>query len=109
MSESFKYGTVKIANEIFDDIAKSAANEVDGVYYVEDEKNNYRKKNTQVLTQIVNNKIYVNLIVVLKSDINVLETVEEIQKSVKRQLETMTGLCVDKVNVKVSKLIVDYE
>lgn len=109
MSESFKYGTVKIANEIFDDIAKSAANEVDGVYYVEDEKNNYRKKNTQVLTQIVNNKLYVNLRVVLKSDINVLETVEEIQKSVKRQLETMTGLYVDKVNVKVSKLIVDYE
>ncbi|MDO4594348.1 MAG: Asp23/Gls24 family envelope stress response protein [Tissierellia bacterium] len=110
MTNSFKYGTVKIANEIIDVIARSAADEINGVYYVDDGREKFSKKNnTQVLTEIVNDKINVNLQVVLNSNVNVLETVENIQENVKRQLETMIGLEVENVNIKVLKLMMSYE
>lgn len=101
MARVFKYGSVKIANETIETIAKTAASEVNGVVSLED----YSKDKNKVSNILVNDGIVtINLNLVLRTDVNVRKTIKHVQENVKRQVETMTGLVVKKVNIQVESL-----
>ncbi|MCI5839835.1 MAG: Asp23/Gls24 family envelope stress response protein [Peptoniphilaceae bacterium] len=105
MSE-FKNGTVRISNDIIDFIVKSAAEEVNGVFSVSENSSSSKNNGvSKVKTKILNSDIFTNIEVVLNIGHDVLDTVKEIQKNVKNQVETMTGLSVKEVNVKVDKIV----
>lgn len=104
MANTFKNGSVRIANDTLIVIAKSAAEEVYGVYNSSDE-NPYSKDN-QVKLQVLDSKISVDLDIALIDNVDVRKTVKKVQENVKRELEMMTGLEVSKVNVSVFKLMI---
>lgn len=102
---SFKNGSVKIANETLEYIAKSSAEEINGVYKPEGyaiEKD----KLTSAKINFTDLGIDVNISVVLVKNVEVRKTVKNIQESVKKQIEVMTGLLVRRVNVSVEKLVI---
>ena len=102
---TFNNGTVRIANETLAFIAKTAAEEVKGVYNPVEGKVLGLKDN-QVKLEILNAGINVDLEVSLLDNVDVRKTVKSIQENVKRQMENMTGLEVGKVNVSVDKLMI---
>ncbi|MDD7305930.1 MAG: Asp23/Gls24 family envelope stress response protein [Peptoniphilaceae bacterium] len=105
MSNSFKNGSVKIANETIEFIAKEAAEEINGVYASEGGSLN-KEKQTQAKLVFTEKGIEVNLFVVLFKNVEVRKTVKKIQERVKKQIEVMTGITVKRVNVSVEKLII---
>lgn len=105
MANTFKYGSVKIANETLEVIAKTSAEEVKGVYKSFDD--GFGKENDVQAKVVVNDSILtVDLNLVLVGNLDVRKTVKKIQENVKRQLEVMTGLEVKRVNVSISKLVI---
>ena len=53
----------------------------------------------------MNGFIIIDLNLVLNADVNVRKTIKNVQENVKRQVETMTGLKVKRVNVEVNSLV----
>lgn len=105
MNNSFKNGSVKIANETIEFIAKTSAEEVYGVYKAEGE-NIDKDKQTRSKIRFTDMGMDVDLEVVLVKNVEVRKTVKKIQERVKKQIEVMTGLKVRRVNVSVEKLII---
>lgn len=105
MNNSFKNGSVKIANETLEFIAKSSAEEVYGVYKPEEDVLE-KDKLTQANIKITDAGMEVNLQVVLVKNVEVRKTVKKIQERVKKQIEGMTGLTVSRINVSVEKLVI---
>lgn len=104
MARAFKYGSVKIANETIEAIAKQACNEINGVIESKTKSNKEAKKDTKV--SIVNGFVIIDLNLVISADVNVRKTIKNVQENVKRQVETMTGLSVKRVNVEVNSLVI---
>ncbi|MGO3018037.1 MAG: Asp23/Gls24 family envelope stress response protein [Anaerococcus sp.] len=105
MNNSFKNGSVKIANETLEFIAKTSAEEVYGVY--KPEENSLEKdKLTQAKINFTDTGMEVNLQVVIVKNVEVRKTVKKIQERVKKQIEVITGLTVRKINVSVEKLAI---
>lgn len=109
MSNSFKNGSVKIANETIEFIARSSAEEVYGVYSPEEESAVEKDKLTNAKLNFTDKGLEVNLQVVLVKNVEVRKTVKKIQERVKKQIEVMTGISVKKVNVSVEKLIILWQ
>lgn len=105
MTRSFKFGSVKIANETIEAIARKASSEVSGVIEA-NTKSNKEAKNTKV--SVINGFIIIDLNLVLNADVNVRKTIKNVQENVKRQVETMTGLKVKRVNVEVNSLVIQW-
>lgn len=105
MNNSFKNGSVKIANETLEFIAKTSAEEVYGVY--KPEENSLEKdKLTQAKINFTDTGMEVNLQVIIVKNVEVRKTVKKIQERVKKQIEVITGLTVRKINVSVEKLAI---
>lgn len=108
MNNSFKNGSVKIANETLEFIAKTSAEEVYGVY--KPEENSLEKdKLTQAKINFTDTGMEVNLQVVIVKNVEVRKTVKKIQERVKKQIEVITGLTVRKINVSVEKLAIIWK
>lgn len=105
MNNSFKNGSVKIANETIEFIARSSAEEVYGVYAAE-EGHVEKDKLTQAKLNFTDTGLEVSLNVVLVKNVEVRKTVKKIQERVKKQIEVMTGIAVKRVNVSVEKLLI---
>lgn len=105
MNNSFKNGSVKIANETIEFIARSSAEEVNGVYNPEEDYVN-KENLTQAKLNFTDTGLEVSLEVVLVKDVEVRKTVKKIQERVKKQIEVMTGIPVKRVNVSVKKLLI---
>lgn len=104
MTRSFRFGSVKIANETIEAIARKATSEVNGV--IENTKSNKEAKNTNI--SVVDGSIIIDLNLLLSADVNVRKTIKNVQENVKRQVETMTGLKVKRVNVEVNSLVIQW-
>lgn len=102
MARKFKHGSVKIANETIENIAKNAAYEINGVLGLDNLDSKEAKKASRI--SVIEGILKIDLSLVLSSDVNVRKTIKKVQENVKRQVETMTGLLVKKVNVKVVSL-----
>ena len=108
------YGEVKIADEVVAIIAGLAASEVKGVASMAGnatrdliEKMGFKSLTKGVKIQIEDQEVNVAMNVNLKYGFNVPETSTEIQDKVKTAVETMTGLTVTGVNIKIVNVVMD--
>ncbi|WP_296113960.1 Asp23/Gls24 family envelope stress response protein [uncultured Anaerococcus sp.] len=107
MSNNFKDGSVKIADEILDQIAIQAANDVYGVYEENSDESfihTLQGRTTKTSVKNIGGALVIELDLALDKNVNVRKTVKKIQENVKNVVETMTGIHVSKVNVNISKL-----
>ena len=106
MANNFRNGQVRIANEILDQLAIRASEEINGVHTPQaNNKLNISQNGPKSTVSQVDGKLHVNLIVNLDKNVNVKKTVKDIQENVVRVIESMTGLRVSRVNVDVPKLV----
>ena len=108
------YGEVKIADEVVAIIAGLAASEVKGVASMAGnatrdliEKLGVKSLTKGVKIQIEDQEVNVAMNVNLKYGYNVPETCTEIQDKVKTAIETMTGLSVTGVNIKIVNVVME--
>lgn len=102
------FGTVKIANDVVAMIAGLAATEVDGVSAMVGNITNefmgkvgMKKQAKGVKVDIIEKTVSVDLAVNLDYGFNIPTTCNKVQEKVKNAIETMTGLEVADVNIRI--------
>ncbi len=110
------YGEVKIADEVLAVIAGLAASEVQGVSSMAGgatrdliEKLGVKSLTKGVRIQVEGSEVTAALNVNLKYGYNVPDTCAEIQDRVKNAIETMTGLDVTEVNIKIVNVVMNND
>lgn len=108
------FGEVKIADEVVAIIAGLAASEVKGVASMAGnvtrdliEKLGVKSLSKGVKVQVEEGKVKVAMNINLNYGFNVPNTCTKIQDKVKTAIETMTGLEVSEVNIKIAGVIMD--
>lgn len=107
MASKFKDGSVKIADEVLDQIAIQAANDIYGVYEENSDEGfiqSLQGRATKTSIRNVDGNLVIDLGLSLDKNVNVRKTVKKIQENVKNVVETMTGLHVSRVNININKL-----
>ncbi len=102
----FNNGSVRISNDIIDQLIAESALQVEGVEDVIGYKNKKIDKNKKegIVAVVQDNTIKVALTVILKAESELHKIAENVQKSVSEQIETMLGIKVLEVNVFVKDL-----
>ncbi|MCI5639427.1 MAG: Asp23/Gls24 family envelope stress response protein [Lachnospiraceae bacterium] len=102
-------GEVKIASDVVAVIAGLAATEVDGVYAMAGNLTNeiigkLGKKNLSkgVKVQMEAGVVFVDMMINVRYGYSIPKISEQVQDRVAQQIETMTGLAVAEVNVRVA-------
>lgn len=103
-----EFGTVKIANDVVAMIAGLAATEVGGVSAMVGNITNefmskvgMKKQVKGVKVDILEKSVSVDLAVTLEYGFNIPATCSKVQDKVKNAIETMTGLEVADVNIRI--------
>lgn len=111
-------GQVQIADEVVAVIAGLAATEVEGVAKMSGNITNeivsklgMKKLSKGVKVTITGTQVDVTLNLVLSYgvSISIPKTSQEVQDKVKSAIETMTGLTVSEVNIRIAGIQMDYE
>lgn len=109
-------GKINIADDVVASIAGIATVEVNGVAKLNGniEKSVIGKIGKKALSKsvkidIVEDKVIVDLSIIIEYGANVKTVSEEIQTNVKKSIETMTGLTVEMVNVVVTGIQTEKE
>lgn len=109
-----KFGEVRVADEVVAIIAGLAASEVEGVASMAGnvtrdliEKLGMRSLSKGVKITMDENTVRVALAVNIRYGFNVPSTCTQIQEKVKTAIETMTGITVAEVNVKIVNVSMD--
>lgn len=107
-------GEVRIADEVVAIIAGLAASDVKGVASLAGNvtrdligRNGIRSLNKGVHMSIENGVVNVAIAVNIRYGMNVPETCAKVQDRVKTAIETMTGLTVQEVNIKVASVVME--
>lgn len=107
-------GEVRIADEVVAIIAGLAASDVKGVASLAGNvtrdligRNGIRSLNKGVHMSIENGAVNVAIAVNIRYGMNVPETCAKVQDRVKTAIETMTGLTVQEVNIKVASVVME--
>lgn len=102
-------GTVQIADDVVAMIASLAATEIEGVSSMVGNITNelmskvgMKKLTKGVKVDILENVVTVDLAVVLEYGFNIPKTCQKVQEKVKTAIETMTGLTVSDVNIRIA-------
>ncbi len=110
------YGEVKIADEVIAVIAALAASEVQGVASMAGnvtrdliERLGVKSLAKGVRVSVEGSEVNAALNVNLKYGYNVPDTCSEIQEKVKTAIETMTGLNVAEVNIKIVNVVMNND
>lgn len=108
VSNNDEFGTVKIANDVVAMIAGLATTEVDGVSDMVGNITNelmgkvgIKKQTKGVRVDIIDRIVSVDLAVTLEYGYNIPATCSKLQEKVKSAIETMTGLEVADVNIRI--------
>ncbi|MBO4775522.1 MAG: Asp23/Gls24 family envelope stress response protein [Lachnospiraceae bacterium] len=106
-----KIGSIRIATDVVPLIAALASCDVEGVAPLQDKKNLSFKINLKRLTRgikvdIKGRKVSVDMAIGILYGYQVPEISGKVQNSVKTTIETMTGLEVTDVNVRISSVSV---
>ena len=103
-----EFGTVKIANDVVAMIASLAATDVDGVSAMAGNITNelmgkvgMKKLTKGVKVDILDKTVSADLAVTLEYGYNIPATCNKVQEKVKSAIETMTGLEVADVNIRI--------
>ena len=101
-------GMIKISDEVVETIASVAISEISGVSstgsgFVDGIAKRLTKKpvTSGIKANIGEETVSVDINIVVKYGVRIPEVAWEVQDAVKREIELMTGLTVDKVNVRV--------
>lgn len=104
-----RIGTVQIADDVVAMIASLAATEVDGVSSMVGNITNelmskvgMKKLSKGVKVDILDTNVAVDLAIVLEYGFNIPTTSQKVQDKVKTAIETMTGLKVTDVNIRIA-------
>lgn len=103
----FKNGSVRISNDIIDQLIAESALQIEGVENVigyKHKKIDHNKKEG-IVSVVVDNTIRIALTVVLSTKEDLIKTIEKIQKTISEQINTMLGLEVLEVDVFVKNII----
>lgn len=107
-----KIGSLKIADDVIPAIAALAASEVEGVLGHEQKADDFltkmggRKITKGVRVDIIGKQAKVDISIGILSGYNVPEVCQKVQEKIDTAIETMTGLEVVDVNVRVSSVSV---
>lgn len=109
-------GQVQIADEVVAVIAGLAATETEGVSKMSGNITNeivsklgMKKLSKGVKVSIDGEEVQVSLNLILNYGVSIPKTSEEVQDKVKGAIETMTGLTVTEVNIRIAGIQTDYE
>ena len=109
-------GQVQIADEVVAVIAGLAATETEGVAKMSGNITNeivsklgMKKLSKGVKVVITGTQVDVTLNLVLNYGVSIPKTSQEVQDKVKSAIETMTGLTVSEVNIRIAGIQMDYE
>lgn len=104
-----KIGSVKVADDVVAKIAALAALEIDGVSEIAGGLTNeniekYNAKNVQKSSKVYvsNGKVRVDLSILMRYSYNIPATSQQVQDRVKTSIQSMTGLDVTDVNVRIA-------
>jgi uncharacterized alkaline shock family protein YloU len=104
-------GSVQIADDVVAMIASLAATEVEGVSAMVGNISNelmskvgLKKLTKGVKVDVYDNVVKVDLTIVLEYGFNIPKTCQKVQDKVKTAIETMTGLTVSDVNIRISSV-----
>lgn len=107
---------IKISEEVIITIASVAVSEIDGVSgtgtgIVEGFARMFGKKPSSggIKVTMAENDVTIDMNVIMKYGVRIPEVAWNIQDAVKKEVELMTGLCVNKVNVRVVGIEVPQE
>ena len=107
-----KIGSVKVADDVVPCIAALAAAEIDGVISVAENltaesigRMGMRKAPKGVKVEIKGKKVYVDMALGIDYGYNVPETSRKVQEKVKESIETMMGLEVVDVNIRIASVV----
>ena len=111
-----KFGEVKIADEVIAIIAGLAATEVEGVASMAGNITNewvsrlgMKKLSRGVKVEVTEEHVSVDLSLNIRYGYNIPDVSEKVQERVKTAIETMTGLVVLDVNIKIAGVDMDVE
>ena len=109
-------GQVQIADEVIAVIAGLAATEVDGVACMSGNITNeivsklgMKNLSKGVKVEIMGDQVEVKLSLLLRYGVSIPRTSGEVQERVKNAIETMTGLQVIGVNIRIAGVLMDDE
>lgn len=109
-----QYGDIRISDEVIATIASIATKEIEGISGLSlsiagEIASKFVKKNLTKSVKVLSNegKLTIDISVVVKYGIRIPDISWEVQENVKKSVESMSGLEVDKVNIIVSG--VDFE
>ncbi len=104
-----KIGAVKLADDVVAKIAALAALEIDGVSAMADGITNeniekYSAKNVLKCSKVMvaDGKVRVDLSILMRYSYNIPSTSQQVQDRVKTSIQSMTGLDVTDVNVRIA-------
>ena len=102
-------GSVQIADDVVSMIAALAASEVEGVSSVVGDITNevmskvgMKKLTKGVRVDLLDNKVTIDLSIMIGFGYPIPETSRLVQEKVKNSVETMTGLTVEDINIRVA-------
>lgn len=114
--ERYKYGTVKIANDVVSIIAGLAATEVEGVYGMTGGKTRdftemlgMKNLSKGVKVEVGEKEAVIDLYIIVEYGTKIAEVARNVQENVKNKVETMTGLNVVEVNVNIQGVNIPKE
>lgn len=104
-------GSVQIADDVVAMIASLAAGEVEGVSSMAGNISNelmskvgLKKLTKGVKVDVFDNIVKVDLTIILEYGFNIPKTSQKVQDKVKTAIETMTGLTVTDVNIRIASV-----
>ncbi|MBE5956051.1 MAG: Asp23/Gls24 family envelope stress response protein [Lachnospiraceae bacterium] len=116
LQENTKFGEVRIADDVISMIAAISATEVEGVAGMSGNitsdlisKLGVKNLSRGVKVTIAEEKVSIELSLELKYGISLPKVCETVQEKVKSSVETMTGLTVDEVNIRIAGIALEKE
>ncbi|HPQ45751.1 MAG TPA: Asp23/Gls24 family envelope stress response protein [Clostridia bacterium] len=116
ISSGEEYGQLKISNEVIAIIAGLAAVEVDGVYSMSGgltggiaEVLGIRNLSKGIRVETKEDKVYINIYIIAEFGARIPEVAWNIQETVKKTVERMTGMKVMEANIHVQSVNIPRE
>ncbi|MBE5962671.1 MAG: Asp23/Gls24 family envelope stress response protein [Lachnospiraceae bacterium] len=115
MEASNMVGEVKIADDVVATIAGLAATEVEGVYAMSGNLTNeivgklgMKNLSKGVKIELLEKSVSVELSITMKYGYSIPKTSKQVQDKVKTAIETMTGLTVSDVNIRIVGVDIEH-
>ena len=100
-------GEVKISENVIRSIAGVSAKEIEGVADLAQVKRSVLHTEPPVTVQVANDMVEITIRLVLRSGCRMTNVAEQVQQSIKENVQNMTGVIVSKVHVIAADIAFD--